>query len=317
MSDGWRELPVTASDDGARVDAFVSRRVAPLSLRLARELCADGRVTRAGRALKKGDRVASGDVLRVRVGTAWLRPESRGWLSCVYTDDDVVVVDKPAGVPAHPMRPGEGGTLVDALSVDFPEIADAGEEPREAGLVHRLDTGTSGLLAVARNVETWRRLRAAFSAGEVARAYVAVVAGRVSDGLVVDAPVAHDAGDRRRMVCVEEEVRHRGEPRPARTQAVPLAATDEASVVLAVPTGGVRHHIRVQLAHAGHPLLGDALYGGPPAPEREGHALHAARLRLPGGPLLESAPPADLERVCQRLGLDLREAWAGRPPRGG
>src|SRR5262249_43510504 len=169
-------------------------------------------------------------------------------------------------------------------------------------LVHRLDTGTSGLLLAARSMRSFGALRAAFRAGAVEKRYLAVVAGDASrlDGLCLQVPLAHDPGDRRRMV----EAPAGASAWAADTRIMVRAVGPGASLVEATIRTGVTHQVRVHLALRGHPVLNDTLYGGPPAELRPGrHALHAARLELShpdhGGHLvLTAALPADLAALC-------------------
>lgn len=306
MSDSGRvrSVVVEERDEGSRADVVVASACG-VSVREARALFADGGVTRVGRRVAKGDRLRPGDVLEVVEPGAWLVPKADERLVVVYEDADVVVVDKPAGVPSHPLARGEGGTVVDALCARFPECALASDDEREGGLVHRLDTDTSGLLAAARSREVWQELRQAFTEGRVGRAYLALVEGRLAGDLVVDALVAHDPSDPRRMVTVgDDDARSRGEPKTARSRVSAVASGSDASLVVVRATGGRRHQVRVHLASAGHPLVGDALYGGGPTTARQGHLLHAVSLELPGRPALRVPPPADFLAAVTERGLD-------------
>lgn len=298
-----RSVVVDQGADGSRADVVVASALG-LSVREARALFADGGVTRVGRRVAKGDRLRPGDVLDVVEPGPWLVPKAAEWLVVVHEDAGVVVVDKPAGVPSHPLARGEGSTVVDALAARFPECALASDDEREGGLVHRLDTHTSGLLGAARSREVWQELRQAFTEGRVGRAYLALVEGRLSGDLVIDALVAHDPSDPRRMVTVgDDDARFRGEPKTARSRVTPVASASDASLVVVRATGGRRHQVRVHLASAGHPLVGDALYGGGPTSARPGHLLHAASLELPGRPALRVLPPADFMAAVTERGI--------------
>src|SRR5262249_17011067 len=160
------------------------------------------------------------------------------------------------------------------LAGRFPETARLGD-PLSSGLVHRLDTGTSGLLVAARTPAVHARLRAAFRAGDVTKRYLAVVAGSPPEHAVVDTPLAHDPRDRRRMVAASAGLR----AWPAQTEIARLNAGSGRALVRATLHSGVTHQVRVHLALLGCPVLGDALYGGPdvglPATR---HALHASAL---------------------------------------
>ena len=220
-------------------------------------------------------------------------------LVVVHEDDDIVVVDKPAGLVVHPGAGHPDGTLVNALLARYPEITDVGE-PHRPGIVHRLDIGTSGLLVVARSSAAYTALVQALSAHRVERAYRALVWGVPANPFgVIDAPIGRDHREPTRMGVVVDG-------RPARTEYRVLRTYDEpaaiSSLLCQLQTGRT-HQIRVHLAAIGHPVVGDGTYGGvrdqvaSPRP-----FLHAAALELrhPVTQQLlrfESPLPADLVRV--------------------
>ena len=250
-----------------RLDAFVAAACPSLSRRLVRRLIDAGLVRVNERPASRGARLAPGD--RVALPPVALEPEPELPVGVVYADEHLVVVDKPGGMPGHALDPRQRGTVAGFLAGRFPETVEVGD-PLSSGLAHRLDTGTSGLVIAARTHDAYARLRAAFRAGEVTKRYLAIVQGVAPSRTTVDTPLAHDPGNRRRMV---------------RT--------------------GVTHQVRIHLALLGCPVLGDALYGGPEAelaPAR--HALHACALvpagRLGDLPTWESALPADLAAIAPR-----------------
>lgn len=298
------ELVIGDADAGARVDALAARLLA-VSAREAARHVDEGGARVDGRKAKKGDRVRAGERLSVAALVPWLAPADAAWWLVMHEDDEVLVVDKPAGVACHPLARGEGGTLIDVAAFHRPEVATAGDDPREGGLVHRIDNLTSGLVCVAKTPAAFHALRAALAAGDVGRAYLAAVLGEVTEPLVLDGPIAHDPSDGRRMVVAREGVRHRGEPRVARSAVTPVSHGPDVTLVHVHLEGGRRHQIRAHLADAGHPLLGDELYGGPPLDERPGQALHAHELDLPGRPPLLSPLPQDLQRALERRGVAL------------
>ncbi len=287
--------------DGARADRVVAALL-DLSTGAARRLLEAGRVRVDRRKVKKGDALAAGAAVVVEGHGAWLVP-GPDVVPRLRVDDRVVVVDKPAGMPCHPLVPGEGGTVVDALVALFPEIAAASEDPREGGLVHRLDTGTSGCLALARDRGTWRSLRAAFAGDGVDKSYLALVHGVARAALTTDAPLAHDPRDPRRMRVDVQDAR----ARPAHTAATPLAHGPAHTLLEVRMRGGRRHRIRVHLAAAGHALVGDALYGAPVEEGVPWHLLHAWTLALPErSPVRARIPPAFAQAAAER-GLVLPE----------
>jgi 23S rRNA pseudouridine1911/1915/1917 synthase len=275
-----------------RLDALVRTALPAASRRLVRALIADGSVRVNGRRAAKGSRVAVGDLIELP-DLDTLAPEPDLPLHVLHEDADLVAIDKPGGVPGHALDPRQRGTMAGALLARYPELAGVAG-PADAGLVHRLDTGTSGVLLAARSPDSYARLREAFRNHDVVKRYVAVVAGVPKVGTVIDAALAHDAADRRRMRAARADER----AWPARTRIVAVEAHGRLARVQVEIRTGVTHQVRAHLALAGHPVVGDALYGGAPSilpPER--HALHAASLEF----------PAPCLRIAAQLPADLRE----------
>lgn len=284
----------------SRLDRVVLAACRTLSRRLVRRLIDDGVVRVNGQVVARGTRVRAGD--RVTLPCLGIEPEPDLPLRVVYVDDWLVVVDKPGGVRGHALDPRQRGTVAAFLAGRFPETTHLGD-PRSSGLVHRLDTGTSGLLLAARTPETYARLRAAFRAGEVTKRYLAVVAGTPPPHAVVDAPLAHDPRDRRRMLPAPPGAH----AWPARTEVACVHAASGRALVTATLHTGVTHQVRVHLELLGCPVLGDALYGGPDVGlPTSRHALHASAI-IPGGrvadlPAFESELPPELAELIRRGG---------------
>ena len=299
--------PIPDALDGARADRAVAQLL-DVGVSAARRLMLARRVRMNGRLVKKGELVHAGDIVVLEGSGAWLVPSLDGASALVplYVDEHVIIVDKPAGMPCHPLVPGEGGTVVDALAMSFPEIAAASLDPREAGLVHRLDTGTSGCLAIARDRARWLALREAFASGVVVKRYLALVHGRVEQPIVIDTHLVHDARDRRRMRLAsagEEGAQH------CQTRARTVAVGAGHALVEVEAHGGRRHQVRAHLAASGHPLVGDVLYGAqgggdPAGADVAWHLLHASALGLPGLPVLTAPVPPAFRDACARRGLD-------------
>lgn len=213
----------------------------------------------------------------------------------VYQDRDLLVVDKPAGLLVHPARGGEGPTLVGLLA----GLVGGGEAGRE-GIVHRLDRDTSGLLVVARNEESYLRLREAVAKREVEREYIALVAGHLPyrEG-TVEAPIGRSP-----RTPTRRGVGGRG-LKAARTTLKALAFLPDTTLIAARLHTGRTHQIRVHLAALGHPLVGDPLYGNVGLPGLERQFLHAARLSFHhprSGELLTftSQLPSDLQAALAK-----------------
>jgi 23S rRNA pseudouridine1911/1915/1917 synthase len=250
------------------------------SRRLVAQAFAEGRVHLNGRRARKGDAVVAGDVLELEgeVARAALAPEPEPFrpLAVLFEDEHLVAVAKPPGIPSCPLRAGERGTLANALAARYPECVAAGADPREAGLAHRLDGGTSGLLLAARSAEVWRALRVAFRDGAVRKEYLALVEGAVEERQVVDVPIAHDRSGAGGVRAGE-----RPGALPATTEILPERRLGRYTLVRCVTRSGRMHQVRVHLAFIGHPCVGDLRYGAPATYlTTDGAFLHAGALQL-------------------------------------
>jgi 23S rRNA pseudouridine1911/1915/1917 synthase len=262
-------LQIQESEAGSRLDRVLCERLG-LSRAEAKRLFSGGEVRRNGRRADKGDLVAYGD--RIELGSELSDPRARPDpslpLRVCYEDELLVVVDKPAGMPSHPLRPGELGCLANALVQRYPEMAQTGYDARQPGLVNRLDNDTSGLVLAARSPQAFAQLRALLEAGELNKSYLALT----------DRPVA----PQRIELALMPSSRQR-----ARVEVSPLGRPASSTVCSCRPHGAsaflvevhapraYRHQVRAHLAAVGAPIIGDGLYGGAPAPR---HYLHAAQL---------------------------------------
>jgi 23S rRNA pseudouridine1911/1915/1917 synthase len=291
------------ADSADRLDKAVARLFG-VSRGRAMDWIAEGRVRIDGKRAPKGARVGPGARISVdKPPPDQPAPQPELPIRVVHADAHIVVADKPAGMPSHPLKPGERGTAANALVGRFPELAGVGPQAREGGLVHRLDTDTSGLLLAARTDAAHAMLREQFTARTVDKGYLALVAGELHAGGEIALPLAHD-GPKMRAVSDESYAEEHG-ARPALTRFTPLERRGGFTLVeVQIPTG-VMHQIRAHLAFIGHPLAGDALYGGPTLPGLARHFLHAAQLSFAhpdaGRPRFESPLPADLTAVWESL----------------
>ena len=273
----------------------------------AMDWIAEGRVRVEGRRAPKGSQIASGARVSVRLPPSDAPVPQPGLpIRIVHADEHVVVADKPAGMPSHPLKPQETGTAANALVGRFPELARVGPAPREGGLVHRLDGDTSGLLLAARTDAAHAALRAQFVARTVEKGYLALVAGELHAGGEIAVPLLHDPHDPRRVRAASDpDWAEAHGARPALTRFEPRDRRAGFTLVDVEIATGVMHQIRAHLAFIGHPLVGDELYGGPRLPGLDRHFLHAARLGFghPGGgrALFESPLPPDLAQILEAL----------------
>jgi 23S rRNA pseudouridine1911/1915/1917 synthase len=286
---GQRRVPVPEGLDGERLDSALARLFG-LSRARAAELIAEGAVLVNGHPAAKSDRVPAGEWLDVTLPpppvTAQPNPEPVPGLTVVYEDADIVVVDKPPGVAAHPTPGWTGPTVLQGLLAAGHTIATSGAAERQ-GIVHRLDATTSGLMVVAKSERAYSALKRAFREREVDKVYHALVQGH-PDPLrgTVDAPIGrHPSGDGRFAVVAGG--------RPSVTHYDTLEAFRGASLTEIILETGRTHQIRVHMAAIRHPCVGDRLYGADPVlAARLGLTrqwLHAVRLGF--------AHPADGRRV--------------------
>ena len=296
---------LVAPDDAPRLDVLVATALA-FSRNHAATLIANGRVAVEGRRERASYRARAGERITVTIPA----PPGRSVeaesipLTIMYEDDDVLVVDKPAGMVVHPAPGNWTGTLVNALKGRGAPLSSGTEAGRE-GIVHRLDKETSGLLLVAKTDRAHRVLGAELQARRIVRRYAAVAWGHLDeDRITVEKPIARDPRDRKRMAIVSKG-------RPARTDFTRLARFDSADLLRAHLYTGRTHQIRVHLASIGHPVVGDDTYGGGGGrrlvqlPPRR-HFLHAAWLvfRHPASGKeidIRSPLPEDLRRALAAI----------------
>jgi 23S rRNA pseudouridine1911/1915/1917 synthase len=307
---GQRHVPVPEGLDGERLDAALARMFG-LSRSQAAELISAGDVLVAGRPAAKSDRVPAGEWLDVTLppppeAATAPRPEAVPGLRIVYEDDDIIVVDKPAGVAAHPTPGWTGPTVLQGLLAGGHTIATSGAAERQ-GIVHRLDANTTGLMVVAKSERAYSRLKQAFRDREVDKRYHALVQGH-PDPLrgTVDAPIArHPSGDGRFAVVAGG--------RPSVTHYDTIEAFPAASLIEVILETGRTHQIRVHMSAIRHPCAGDRLYGADPTlAARLGLTrqwLHAVRLGFAhpdDGRRVEftSDYPADLTAALDVLGAE-------------
>jgi 23S rRNA pseudouridine1911/1915/1917 synthase len=263
------ELDVPAAANGMRLDRFLADRLG--SRARAASMIEDERVRVDGRVRPKRHAVSAGE--RIEVDGSPEQPDQDepgdAPFTVAYEDEHLLIVDKPAGVVVHPARGHRTGTLAQALV----GRGAGGDEPWRAGIVHRLDRDTSGLLVVAKSDAVHRALKALLSARKLRRAYLALVEGRPdARSGTIDAPIGRHRRDRVLMSIDADD------PREARTHFEIERALAHATLLRVALETGRTHQIRVHMAAIGHPVCGDRQYGGPMRYGLERQFLHAARL---------------------------------------
>jgi 23S rRNA pseudouridine1911/1915/1917 synthase len=293
------ELRATPDDEGTRLDAFLA---GPLGSRArAQRLIEAGAVRVDGRAAPKRHLMSAGERITVNEppeASAADVPDAP--YDVPYADEHLLVVDKPAGVVVHPARGHRAGTLAQALA----GVAAGGEDAGRAGIVHRLDRDTSGLLVVARSEAAHRALRAALQARAITREYLVLVEGRPPARTgTIDAPLGRDRRVRTRM-STDTDV-----PRAAITHFEIERSLPRTTLLRVRLETGRTHQIRAHLRAIGHPVVGDPEYGTSGRLGLERQFLHATRLAfahpVTGEPVDVSSPlPADLAEALVRAAAE-------------
>lgn len=312
-------LEVSAEEAGVRVDRYLTGVLAGQSRSQVQRLIKEGKVTIEGLVVRANRAVHAGDTIVIEIpepAAPEPQPEALD-LDIVYQDADLVVVNKPAGMVVHPAAGHAQGTLVNALLHEIKDLSGIGGEMRP-GIVHRLDRGTSGLMVVAKHDRAHAELARQFHDREVEKEYVALVWGVVQPGRRIDLPIGRDPADRKKMSARARRTRS------AATRITGALQMPGVTLIHVAILTGRTHQIRVHLSEIGHPIVGDATYGGlrrrvafelRPLLALERPFLHAGRLVFhhpaDGRKMAFEAPlPPDLQSV---LDLILPEDYERSP----
>lgn len=300
---------VKSEESGERIDALLARSVPGLTRSAVQRLIDSGFVSLNGSAVKKNYKTRAGDefslALPDEVSESELLPQDIP-LDIVYEDDDLVVVNKPRGMVVHPAPGHPDETLVNALLFHCGDsLSGIGGEKRP-GIVHRIDMDTSGLIIVAKNDFAHQSLSAQLADRSLSRIYEAVVLGRLrEDSGKIDAPIGRHPIDRKRMAVTEKASRN------AVTRYEVIGRYNGFTHVRCMLETGRTHQIRVHMAHIGHPLLGDLVYGRK-KPEKglKGQCLHARELKFvhprSGESVKLTSPlPEYFEGILKKLGTEI------------
>ena len=297
-------MRLTADISGERLDAFLARSELGLTRSAAQKLLEEGCVRLGGRPGKKNDRLNVGDIVEVTLPEAKpleVAPAQMA-LDIVYEDEDVVVINKPKGLVVHPAPGHQDDTLVNGLLYALGDSLSGINGILRPGIVHRIDKDTSGLLAVAKNDLAHAVLASQLKDHTMARTYEAIVCGSLKeDSGTVDAPIGRHPTDRKKM-CVTER-----NSKPAVTHWEVVKRYRGYTHIRCHLETGRTHQIRVHMAHIGHPILGDTVYGRKkPELGQDSQCLHAGALcfRHPrdGRPVMVFAPLPDYFRqVLEKL----------------
>ena len=302
-----RRVRVPVLNHGSRLDKALADLVPEFSRSYLQQLIEAGRVQVQGaKVVKPSGKVKAGDELTIELRptpqSQAFKPEAMA-LDVVFEDAYLMVLNKPAGLVVHPAPGNWSGTLLNGL---LARDSQASFLPR-AGIVHRLDKDTSGLMVVARQRQTMDQLVAMIAARTVSREYIALAHGAWLGAKTrqVEAPIGRDPRNRLRMAVVDLD---KNSGKTASTVVTLLETTAAHSLVRCKLHTGRTHQIRVHMAFLGHPLVSDALYGGGPAGGLERQALHACRLAfahpVTGAAMaFTSLPPPDLQAAIDSLGL--------------
>ncbi len=297
---------VSKTQSGKRLDVFLSSQLPSFSRSQVQAILKAGHIIPQFeiKSLKSGMTVVEGQAFQVTIPPSRKSdiPSQAISLDVVFEDDDLLVINKPAGLVVHPGAGNPDHTLINALVAHCPDIAGVGGVQRP-GLVHRLDKNTSGLLVVAKTDAAYKSLVKQLRYRKLSREYLGIVKGKLEGRGKVDAPIGRHVSARKKMAVRPES------GKKAVTHFRALESNENASLMHLKLETGRTHQIRVHLQYIHHPILGDAVYSGPTVPANR-QMLHAFRLsfqhpRIGGLKEYYAPPPRDFEECLSALGLQV------------
>jgi 23S rRNA pseudouridine1911/1915/1917 synthase len=265
------------ADRNIRVDIFLCEKLG-LSRRRAAFIIKNGLVKVNEKVPKKGDALKIGD--RIFVSDFEIEdvvPDFEIKFSILFENDDFLAIEKPAGIPVEPVKPGEKGTIANFLRARYPQTSEFGLTKRACGILNRIDTMASGIILAAKNRKTFSYLRTLFQERKILKEFEVLVSGKVKEKGKIDLPIAHHPKNKKKMVVVSEGTSYRGKPYPALTIYRPEKYCSDHTHLSVVIKTGVTHQIRVHMSYINHPVLGDTLYDGPQA---ERLYIHLRRIKF-------------------------------------
>ena len=308
------KIIITKQDSGQRIDKFLKKEI---FLNLTRgeiiRKIKNNEILMNNKKVKPSYILKENDVLDIKCEThnAKLVSNSEINLQIIFQDENIVVVNKPAGLKVHPVNFQESDTLVNGLVYKFPEIENVGEDKLRPGIVHRLDKDTSGVMVIARNQKTFEKLKKKFQEREVEKKYLAIVCGHLENKEgKIEAPIARAMSFKKQKVA---QGKTRGKIRPAVTFYKVLKNLGEFDLVEAQPKTGRMHQIRVHLAYLGYPVAGDEKYARKEyknLPKAKRQMLHAKELKFNlerKDYAFSAKPPADFAEFAKENALTKRQ----------
>lgn len=308
------QIKIDQTEKGRRIDKFLQEGFKEYSRAFLQKLIKSGQIKINGKAVKQSHVLKEGDVLSVEFPEKEeisLEPDESVKFDVLHEDENVVVVNKPAGLTVHPSENQKSGTLVNGLLAKYPEIKNVGEDPLRPGIVHRLDKDTSGIMIVARNSETFTFLKSQFKERKTVKKYIALVAGDVKkESGTISLPIARKRSLPTKQAAVRSEKHIRGKIREAVTHYRVLRHLTidgkPFALVEAFPKTGRLHQIRVHFSAIGHPVAGDEKYGSKKIVSIDGlnrQFLHAESLTInipeKGEKTFEAPLPEELAKLLK------------------